>query len=299
MWGIRPWSPFTRMRSGKKEHRKFIIPAIAVLLLITVVPTIYGIWLSFHRIPRGGGIGKLIFIGFVNYVNLFSSVLFRDAVKITLIYVLASVALSVILGFLLATLLNQNIYGKQAILGLFVLPIVVTPVVSGLIWKFMFSSDLGIINYVLGLFGIEQINWLASPISALIAVIVVDIWQWTPFCMYFLLAGLQNLPHSTYEAAYIDGANKFQMLWHITFPQLIPITAVVVLFRLMDSFKAFDTIFIMTQGGPGRATQTLNLLAYLTGFRYFTLGKAAALGLVVLILVIVLSKLVLRAFKTE
>ena len=287
------------MKSGKNEQRKFIIPAIVVLLLITVVPTIYGLWLSFHRIPRGGGIGKLTFVGFVNYINLFRSSLFWDAGKITLIYVVASVSLSLILGFLMATLLNQNIYGKQAILGLFVLPIVVTPVVSGLIWKFMFSSDLGIINYVLGLFGIEQINWLAHPLSALIAIIVVDVWQWTPFCMYFLLAGLQNLPYSTYEAAYIDGANKLQMLWHITFPQLIPITAVVVLFRLMDSFKAFDTIFIMTQGGPGRATQTLNLLAYLIGFRYFSLGKAAALGLLVLVLVIILSKLVLRAFKTE
>jgi multiple sugar transport system permease protein len=280
-------------------HKRFLIPAVAILLLITVVPTIYGIWLSFHRIPRGGGISEIAFIGFGNYVDLFRDLLFWDAVKITLIYVSTSVSLSVILGFLIATLLNQNIRGQQAILGLFLLPIVATPVVSGLIWKFMFSSDLGIINYILGLFGIAQINWLANPILALIATIVVDIWQWTPFCMYFLLAGLQNIPYSTYEAAYLDGANKFQMMWHITFPQLVPITSVVVLLRLMDSFRAFDTIFIMTQGGPGRATQTLNLLAYLVGFRYFSLGKAAALGLVVLILVVISSRLLLRAFRTE
>ena len=284
-------------RLQQNEHLKFIIPALLILVVVTIVPTIYGIWLSFHRLPRGGG--APIFIGIVNYLNLLKSTLFWDALKVTGIYVFSSVLLSLIIGFLIASLLNRRIYGRQIILGLFVLPVVATPVVSGLVWKFMFNSDLGIINYFLGFLGIPQINWLASSKMALIAVIIVDIWQWTPFCAFFLLAGLQNLPQATYEAAYIEGANKFQTFRFVTFPQMIPITAVVILFRIMDSFKAFDTLFVMTQGGPGRATQVLNLLAYYTGFRYFSIGKAAALGLIVLILIIVVSKFILWALNTE
>ena len=284
-------------RLQQNEHLKFIIPALLILVVVTIVPTIYGIWLSFHRLPRGGG--APIFIGIVNYLNLLKSTLFWDALKVTGIYVFSSVLLSLIIGFLIASLLNRRIYGRQIILGLFVLPVVATPVVSGLVWKFMFNSDLGIINYFLGFLGIPQINWLASSKMALIAVIIVDIWQWTPFCTFFLLAGLQNLPQATYEAAYIEGANKFQTFRFVTFPQMIPITAVVILFRIMDSFKAFDTLFVMTQGGPGRATQVLNLLAYYTGFRYFSIGKAAALGLIVLILIIVVSKFILWALNTE
>jgi multiple sugar transport system permease protein len=282
----------------RNEHLKFITPAMVTLAAITIVPTVYGIWLSFHRLPRGG-VGKAKFIGLVNYINLFKGVLFWDALKVTCAYVFFSVLISLILGFIIASLLNRRIYGKQIILGFFILPVVATPVVSGLVWKFMFNSDLGIINYFLGLFGIPQINWLASSSTALIAIIIVDLWQWTPFCTFFLLAGLQNLPQETYEAAFIDGANKAQIFWYVTFPQMIPITAVVILFRIMDSFKAFDTIFVMTQGGPGRATQVLNLLAYYTGFRYFNIGKAAALGLLVLVLIVVVSKLILWALRTE
>jgi multiple sugar transport system permease protein len=284
-------------RLQQNEHLKFVIPALFILVVITIVPTIYGIWLSFHRLSRGGG--APIYIGIANYLNLLKSTLFWDALKVTGIYVFSSVLLSLIIGFLIASLLNRRIYGRQIILGLFVLPVVATPVVSGLVWKFMFNSDLGIINYFIGFLGIPQINWLASSKMALIAVIIVDIWQWTPFCTFFLLAGLQNLPQATYEAAYIEGANKFQTFRFVTFPQMIPITAVVILFRIMDSFKAFDTLFVMTQGGPGRATQVLNLLAYYTGFRYFSIGKAAALGLIVLILIIIVSKFILWALKTE
>jgi len=276
----------------------FLSPTVIILVVITIFPTFYGMWLSFQHIPRSG-LKDIGFIGLKNYSSLLTDGRVWESLQVTLIYIFFTVMISTILGFLIATLINRRIIGKQVLLSLFILPITATPVVVGLIWRFMFMSDLGTINYFLSLLKIPQINWLSNPLTALIAVITVDVWQWTPFCMIFLLAGLQNLPKEPYEAAYIDGANKSQVFRYITFPQLVPITAVVVLIRLIDSFKAFDIIYIMTEGGPGRATQTLNLLAYQIGFKYFDLTKMAAFGVLALILIIFLSTAVLKIFKTE
>jgi multiple sugar transport system permease protein len=234
---------------------------------------------------------KFVFLN--NYISLVLDPLFWNAVKLTFLFVLFSVGLNLVVGFFLALMLNRTIYGRQALLTLFILPIVVTPVVAGLVWKFMFSADIGIISYVLRPFGIGKIPWLSKPWSALLAIIIVEVWQWSPFCMFFFLAGIENLPFSTREAGVIDGANSFQIFWHIILPQLIPVTLVIILLRLMDAFKSFDTIFVMTQGGPGTSTETLNILDYYIGFRYFNLGSAAALGLVVLFLVIFTSRLMI------
>ena len=279
------------------EHKPFLYPAVFTLMAVAIIPTIYGIWVSLHEIPQGGS-GIMNFVGLSNYADLFSSSIFWQSVGITLIFVFFGVFLSLILGFCIALLLNNFIYGRQIILTLFILPIVVTPVVSGLVWKFMFDSDIGIINFILGLLGVGKITWLSNPITALSAIIIVETWQWTPFCMFFILAGLQNIPISLYEAGLIDGANRIQIFSYIIFPQLIPVTAVVILLRIMDSFKAFDTIFVMTQGGPGRATQVLNMHAYYIGFRYFNLGEAAAIGIIVLFIIITISQILLKTFKT-
>jgi len=274
----------------------YLLPTIIILVVITIIPTFYGIWLSFNHIPRSG-LEDIEFYGVKNYYSLITSDVFWQSIKTTIIYVFSTVLFTCVLGFLLAILLNRRIYGKKVILSLFVLPITATPVVVGLIWKFMLNGDIGIINYFLGLLKIPQINWLSSPVTALISVITVDVWQWTPFCMIFLFAGLQNLSNEFVEAARIDGANKFQIFRHVTFPQLLPITMVVVLLRLMDSFKMFDIIYIMTEGGPGRATETINILAYKIGFRYFDYTKMAALGMIALIIIIVLANIVIEVFK--
>jgi multiple sugar transport system permease protein len=280
------------MERENNEYRLLVYPAVIVLAAIAVIPTVYGLWLSLCRIVEGSG-GKQFFVFLTNYIGLLRQAIFWHAILLTLFYMVVCVSLSIMVGFGLALMLNHRIYGRQAILSLFVLPIVATPVVAGLIWKFMFSAD-GIVDYFLHLLRIGKIYWLSKPSTAVLAIIIVEVWQWSPFCMLFLLAGLESVPFSTTEAAFIDGANSFQIFWSVLLPQMLPIVSVVLLLRIMDTFKSFDAIFVMTQGGPGSSTETMNILAYYVGFRYFNLGQASALGFVVLFLVVLISTRVIR-----
>ena len=281
--------------SKKKANRSqgsflpFLLPASIVLIAITIYPTIYGVWLSLNKMPVGGS-GQTFFVGLSNYWTLITSAEFRESLLTTLIFVTGSVGLSFLVGFFLAIRLNKSFSGRTIYMALFILPVVATPVVSGMMWKFLLDTEFGVINYVLGLVGIPSIAWLAHTNTAIFSVILVDVWQWSPFIMYLMLAAIGSLPKEVEEAAIVDGANRLQLWWTVNIPQLIPAIAAVLLIRLIDAFKAFDTILIMTQGGPGRATQVLNLTAYLIGFRYFNLGQAAALGILILIVVILISQ---------
>jgi multiple sugar transport system permease protein len=271
------------------EYRRFLYPGVIVLMVLTIIPSVFGVWVSLNRISQNAN-APWTFVGLRNYLRVLIRAEMSNSLLVTGVYVCSSISITIVLGFLLALALQKPFFGRKIVMSLFILPVVFTPVVSGLIWKFMFMADLGVINYFLGLLGIPTINWLADKILAFVAVLIVDVWQWTPFCMYFLLAGLQNIPQTQYEAAYIDGASKAQTLFHIAMPQLLPISSVVLLFRLMDAFKLFDQIFVMTQGGPGRATQTLNLFAYYLGFRYFDYGLATALGIMIMFAIVFICR---------
>jgi multiple sugar transport system permease protein len=281
------------MNTLNSDRNRFLYPGVIVLMMLTFIPAIFGVWVSLNRISQNSNT-PWQFVGLRNYLRVLMRAEMPNSFLITLLYVVLSISVTIFFGFLLALALQKSFFGRKIVMSLFILPVVFTPVVSGLIWKFMFMADLGIINYCLSLLGVPTINWLADKTLAFISVIIVDVWQWTPFCMYFLLAGLQNIPQTQYEAAYIDGAGKIQTLFRIIMPQLAPISSVVLLFRLMDAFKLFDQIFVMTQGGPGRATQTLNLFAYYLGFRYFDYGMATALGILIMLAIVFTSRGIVR-----
>jgi multiple sugar transport system permease protein len=170
----------------------------------------------------------------------------------------------------------------------------ITPVVIGLIWKYMFNPENGIINYLLHFLKIEGPIWLGEPKPAPLAVIIVDIWQWTPFVFLLLISGLGSLPQEVYEAARVDGANQMQVLRFITIPLLMPFMLVALLIRFIDSFKIFDTIFVMTRGGPANATETLSIYTYKVGLNFFNMGYAATLSYVILIIITYASQQFLR-----
>ena len=276
----------------------YLLPAVVVLLGVTIYPTIRGIWLSFQKIIVGGG-GATEPVGFKNYSILFRQPEVRGSVVTTLIFVAGTVILSFLIGLALAILVRRQFKGKSIYMGLFILPVVATPVVSGMMWKLMLSTQFGIVNWVIGLVGFDPIPWLARGNTAMFSVIMADVWQWSPFVMYLMAAALGSLSKEIEEAAIVDGVNPWQLWMHVNLPQLLPAITAVVLLRTIDAFKAFDVILMMTEGGPGHATQVINLTAYRMGFRYSDLGKAAALGILVLILVTVISQLQLRLFKPE
>jgi multiple sugar transport system permease protein len=196
-----------------------------------------------------------------------------------------AVTLEYWLGLGIALLLDRELRGMRILTSLIVLPCMVTPVVVGILWKFMLASELGVVSEVLASIGLPKQAWLASPGTSLLAIALIDVWQWTPFMFLIMLAGLKTLPREPFEAARIDGASHWQIFRQVTLPLLRNATIVALLFRIMDSFKIFDTIWGLTRGGPGSATTTISVEIYVEAFRSFRFGYSAALSLLALIVV--------------
>jgi len=277
-----------------------ILPAVIVLILIAIYPMVFSFWVSLHRWYLGRP-HLFPFIGLENYYTLiFKDSVFSRAFLNTLVLVGVCIPVEFALGTMLAVLLNRDdIKGKKIFRACFIMPIVITPVVAGVLWKFQFHPCYGIINYFISLVGGKGIEWLADPRFALPSVMIVDIWQWTPFMFLVLSAGLFSLPKEPFEAAKIDGASEWQLLKHLTIPLLVPIIVVVLLIRTMDIIKVFDTVYVLTRGGPGDATEVLTLYNFRVGLNYFYMGRAAAISWMIAIVIILLANLFFRILGTE
>jgi len=278
----------------------FLAPTVAVLISIVIFPLFFSLSLSFHNwnIIKTGGWN---WVGVNNYRTiLFQDPYFRSSLKVTLLYLAGTVPLQFGLGLIVALILYR-ITGK--IIGFLrtflIIPTTMTPVVVGMIWRLMYNPDLGILNYFLTLFGFSPVNWVGMPETALPSVMMADIWEWTPFMALILLAGLQSLPQEPFEAAFVDGASSWQTFRYITLPLLSPAMLVALLIRLMDSFKTFDLIFVLTQGGPGMSTEILNYYTYRYGFKFFHLGYASALSWLLLAVVTIISMVMIRVIRSK
>jgi len=265
------------------------------LLGVTIFPLIYSLTLSFHSCDLRLG-GSWIFNGLSNYGEaLFKDTRFWDSLRNTFLIGIPAIMLEFLIGLGLALLLNRKIIGKKIITSLLILPVMMPPIVAGLIWRVLYHEKYGAINGFLRNLGINaQFTWLGDPNLARVAVILVDVWEWTPLMMMILLAGLQSISIEPYESAKIDGASPLQIFGYITLPLLrLPIMAAI-LIRLIDSIKLFDIIFVLTRGGPGGKTETISFYTYLVGFRYFRMGYAAALSYILLIITVILSMVFIR-----
>jgi multiple sugar transport system permease protein len=214
----------------------------------------------------------------------------------TFVYAVAALTCEFLLGLGLALLLNAQIRGRGFFRASLLVPMMLPPVVVGVVWRLMLNPDFGAINGTLKWFGVrtESLTWTASPRLAMLSVIAVDVWQWTPFVFLVLLAGLQAIPQEPYEAALIDGSSRWQTFRHVTLPLLKPAILIVLLLRTMDLLRVFDQIFILTEGGPGFATETISLYIYRTAFRFFDFGYAAAMSFVLLALTNVVSAIYIK-----
>ena len=264
-------------------------PGILVLLVTTTFPLAYLVWNSFQTInlamPFLDG-----FAGVDNYVQMLDDSRFWHAITLTAIYTTSSVTLQVLIGLGLALLVMQIPTGQWIFRIVAILPIVLAPVVVGLFWRtLMLSPNFGLVDDLIRMLGFEQVNWLGAPTPALISVIIIHTWQWTPFAFLVLLASLASLPLDVYEAARIDRANAFQRFWHITLPLLRPAIVIVVIIRAMISLSAFAAIFAATGGGPGTASEILNLYAFKTSFVELNFGYGSALAVSLLVITMAVS----------
>ncbi len=258
----------------------FTIPTWILLVFTILVPFVYGIYISFQNINLASFLLPS-FVGFENYRTTLAAPETWSTLRITLLITFFGLLFQIPLGIFLALALHENLRGTKIFRSILITPMLLTPVAVGLTYRFMFDTDLGVINWFLNIFGVEKVNWLGSQASALLAVIIVDSWQSVPFVMLLVLAALTAISPSLYEAARVDGANSRQIFRRLTLPLITPTLLVITMIKIMDFLKLFDTLFILTRGGPGNSTTTLGLWAYKTGFVFLELSRAAALGVLI------------------
>ena len=280
------------LKLERTVHFWLLAPAGLLFLMLTVFPLVYNGYISFHHFHFIRRVFN--FIGTRNYTRLFQDGLFLSSIKNTLEFVALATAAEVMLGTGLALLFNTRFPGRRIALPLVIFPMMLPTMVVCAIWVMLYDFEFGFLNQILRFLGLSPVQWLSNPRIAMKSIVLVDIWQWTPFVLLLILAGLQSIPDYLYEAAQLDGASGFQMFRHITLPLLSFQIKLAVLLRLIDTFRIFDKVYAMTGGGPGYATETISLYIYREGFRYFNLGYAAAASLVMVLLVLGISILYAR-----
>jgi multiple sugar transport system permease protein len=274
----------------------FLLPAMALLAVFTYYPITQAVRLSFYKWEI---ISEPVYNGIENYRDTFSDFKFRNSMLVTLQYVFVSVPLTIILALLTALLLNSKIRLRNLFRSLIFFPAFTSLVAIGMIWKYMYSTEYGILNYFISLFGGRPVGWLSNPSMALWSLILVTVWHGLGWNMVIFLAGLQNIPEVYFEAAKIDGASGLKRFWFITLPLLKPITTFAVVVAVIYAFRSFDFVYVTTQGGPGISTSLLMWYFYRQGFIMYRMGQATAIALILFLVILILTLVQLRLFRGE
>lgn len=272
-------------------------PTVAVFLALTAVPVAGLVAMSFHDVTWVQGLPRWTYVGAKHLLALPQDQLFRAGILNTVVFAITAVSAQMVLGFFLALASSKIVRGRVLYRAILILPILVPGIVIGAIWKLMYNYDFGVINQIIGLVGAAPRDWLGQKATALLSVIVVDTWHWTPFCFLLLLAGLESQPQEVYEAAKVDGAGPWGELAYITFPLMLPTIVVTLVFRLIVAFKVFDEVFLLTGGGPGTATEVISFTIYRRFFTEDRVGHGSAISIVTLLIIGLLIILAMGAAR--
>jgi multiple sugar transport system permease protein len=289
--------PQSRRFTEDRSKHIFILPAVILILLFSIFPLLFSFTLSFMSWDLSRLAGGVRFIGLTNFITLVNDARFWNTARVTLMFVVGGVTLQYIIGLGVAILLNQEIRFRRFFRVVFLMPMMLTPAAVAYGGRMLFNEGQGPLNDIIKFFGGPQIPWFSSPTLALPSLILLDTWEWTPFVMIVLLAGLQSLPPEVFEAARVDGASDWQSFRHITFPMLAPVSVTVILIRALEAFKLFDIAVVMTGGGPGTSTEAVTMYAYQVGLKNGNLGYASAIAYALLIMVIISSTVFLRTMR--
>ena len=274
----------------RPSYWPFVIPALVVVLAVIVFPWVFTIWMSFNEWKVGS---PTTFVGFANYLRLPTDPRFVEVVGHTLVYTALSVLLPVVFGTFAAVVFHAKFPFRGVLRAIFIMPMMATPVAIALVWTMMFHPQLGVLNYLLSLVGIPPQLWVFHPATVIPSLVLVETWQWTPLVMLIVLGGIAALPTEPYESAQIDGAGMWQMFRYITLPLILPFVVIAAMIRTIDAVKSFDIIFAITQGGPGSASETINVYLYSVAFVYYDLGYGSAIAVVFFALIVALAAVLL------
>lgn len=271
----------------------YILPCVIVLFVLTILPLLYDLYLSLTNYSAIR-VADRQFVGLQNYIDMFGSKSFYLVILRTLLYVVGCVTIETVLGFALALIFQANFRFKKILRSIIILPMVATPIAVAYLFRVMYNVDDGVLNYFITSIGLSKAPWTSNANTALLSCMLVDIWQWTPFVFIIICSGMTALPLDPFESATIDGASFWQCIFKIMMPLLKPIMMVAVLFRTVDCLKTFDIIYVLTGGGPGDASETATIRIYLDAFRDFYMGKAATLGIIMIILITIICNIMIK-----
>ena len=275
---------------SRRRYFAFIVPALAVMLAVIVFPWLFTVFMSAHDWKIGQ---THAFVGLDNYLALLADERFLASLLRTLYYGVLAVVIPLVLGVFSAVIFHKRFPWRGVLRGIFILPMMATPVAVALVWTMMFHPQLGVLNYLLSLVGLPPQSWVYAPGTVIPTLVMVEVWQWTPLVMLIVLGGLAALPVEPYECARLEGASEWQMFRHITWPLVLPFVMVAAIIRAIDAIKAFDLIFVISQGGPGTASETINIYLYLQAFAFYNIGYASAIVVVFFVLITALALLLL------
>jgi multiple sugar transport system permease protein len=273
-------------------------PAVLFLFLITVFPTLYVVYASLSRWNLTRNPYPVI-SGFQNFKHLFTDLYFFESLGVTCIFTIGSLVLEIIFGILIALLLFRSFLGRGIVRSVVLMPMMITPAVVGLMWRILYNPQFGVINFILNSLGIKGPLWLASTSMALLSIILVDVWEWTPFIALSVLASLQTRSQDQVDGALIDGANGLQIFRYVTLPHIQPVVFIAGSFRLGALLRWFDTIYVMTAGGPGRSTENLPMYIYKTGFFYLDMGYSSSIAVFLLCLTMLITFVFVKQSKID
>jgi len=268
------------------------VPATVVVAAVIVFPWLFTIYMSVHDWNVSGAV---TFVALDNFRALFTDQRFYESVFHTLYFTVLAVVFPILLGTAAALVFHRNFKGRGLLRGIFIMPMMATPVAIALVWTMMFHPQLGVLNYLLSLVGIPAQLWVFHPTTVIPSLVLVETWQWTPLVMLIVLGGLAAIPTEPYESAQIDGASFWQVFRFITLPLIMPFLFIAGMIRMIDAVKSFDIIFAITQGGPGSASETINIYLYSVAFTYYDLGYGSAIAVVFFLLIVALAAVMLYA----
>jgi multiple sugar transport system permease protein len=285
-----------RLRNGDEPARlapnywPFAIPALFVIGAVIIFPWLFTLWMSVNRWTLGQ---SQSFVGLENYIRLATDFRFWESLWHTMVYTVLSVVAPLFLGTLAALVFDAKFPFRGFLRGILVMPMMATPVAIALVWTMMYHPQLGVLNYLLSLAGIGPQEWIFNQSSVIPSLVIVETWQWTPLVMLIALGGLASMPREPFESAEIDGANAWQKFRYLTLPMIMPFLMIALMIRSIDAIKSFDIIYAMTQGGPGTASETINIYLYNTAFAYYDIGYGSAMAVVFFIIIVALSFILL------
>jgi multiple sugar transport system permease protein len=283
-----PEAPLHRAQGAGDKRAKTILlaPTLVTMTIVGFFPLLHSLYISMTGYRPADPDKFQGFVGAKNYLNALGDGLFWNSMGLTLVFTVVTVLASLTLAILLSLLFNHKRHGFVVMRTVILVPMLITPIAVGITWRIMMMPDLGVLNFLLDLIGIPPQSWASSKSSALLSIILVDVWQWTPFMFIIIFAGLRALPKSPFEAAAIDGAGPLTVLFRITLPMLKPVIVIAVLLRIIDAMRTYDTVYILTRGGPDFATDLVSIYLQRVNFRFFNLGYGASMSWLVLIAIL-------------